>query len=130
MPKINIHADKLTDEEYAIIKTHPTIGADILKDMTEIPDAAIGAHWHHERYDGSGYPDGRKGDEIPEYARIIGVVDVYDAMSSKRSYRDVLPQEVVRVEIEKGRGTQFDPHIADILLAMIEEDKEYHMCER
>jgi putative two-component system response regulator len=118
---------KLTDEEYAVIKTHPAIGADILKDMTEIPDAAIGAHWHHERYDGKGYPDGLKGEEIPEYARIIGVADAYDAMTSQRSYRDVLPQEVVRSEIEKGRGTQFDPRIADVMLAMMDADKEYNM---
>jgi putative two-component system response regulator len=121
---------KLTDEEYAVIKTHPAIGADILKDMTEIPNAAVGAHWHHERYDGNGYPDGLKGEEIPEYARIIGVADAYDAMTSKRSYRDVLPQEVVRAEIEKGKGTQFDPHIADIMLAMMDEDSEYQMRER
>jgi putative two-component system response regulator len=121
---------KLTDEEYAVIKTHPAIGADILKDMTEIPNAAIGAHWHHERYDGNGYPDGLKGEEIPEYARIIGVADAYDAMTSKRSYRDVLPQEVVRAEIEKGKGTQFDPHIADIMLAMMDEDPEYQMREK
>jgi putative two-component system response regulator len=121
---------KLTEEEYAVIKTHPAIGADILKDMTEIPNAAVGAHWHHERYDGNGYPDGLKGEEIPEYARIIGVADAYDAMTSKRSYRDVLPQEVVRGEIEKGKGTQFDPHIADIMLAMMDEDPEYQMRER
>jgi putative two-component system response regulator len=121
---------KLTDEEYDIIKTHPAIGAEILKDMTEIPDAAIGAHWHHERFDGRGYPDGLKGEEIPEYARIIGVADAYDAMSSKRSYRDVMSQKVVRDEIEKGKGSQFDPQIADILLAMIDEDKEYNMREK
>jgi putative two-component system response regulator len=121
---------KLTDEEYAVIKTHPAIGADILKDMTEIPNAAIGAHWHHERYDGNGYPDGLKGEEIPEYARIIGVADAYDAMTSKRSYRDVLPQEVVRGEIERGKGTQFDPCIADIMLAMMDEDQEYQMREK
>jgi putative two-component system response regulator len=121
---------KLTEEEYAVIKTHPAIGADILKDMTEIPNAAVGAHWHHERYDGNGYPDGLKGEEIPEYARIIGVADAYDAMTSKRSYRDVLPQEVVRAEIEKGKGTQFDPHIADIMLAMMDEDPEYQMREK
>jgi putative two-component system response regulator len=121
---------KLTDEEYAVIKTHPAIGADILKDMTEIPNAAVGAHWHHERYDGNGYPDGLKGEEIPEYARIIGVADAYDAMTSKRSYRDVLPQEVVRGEIERGKGTQFDPRIADIMLGMMDEDPEYQMREK
>jgi putative two-component system response regulator len=122
--------DKLTIEEYELIKDHPAIGADILKDMTEIPEASIGAHWHHERYDGKGYPDGLAGDEIPEYARIIGVADAYDTMSSKRSYRDVLPQDVVRKEIEAGRNTQFDPAIADILLQMIDEDTEYRMREK
>jgi putative two-component system response regulator len=122
--------DKLTIEEYELIKEHPAIGADILKDMTEIPEASIGAHWHHERYDGKGYPDGLAGDEIPEYARIIGVADAYDTMSSKRSYRDVLPQDVVRKEIEAGRNTQFDPAIADILLQMIDEDTEYRMREK
>jgi putative two-component system response regulator len=122
--------DKLTIEEYELIKDHPAIGADILKDMTEIPEASIGAHWHHERYDGNGYPDGLAGEEIPEYARIIGVADAYDTMSSKRSYRDVLPQDVVRKEIEAGRNTQFDPAIADILLQMIDEDTEYNMREK
>jgi putative two-component system response regulator len=120
---------QLTDQEYDIIKHHPTIGADILKDMTEIPNAAVGAHWHHERYDGTGYPDGLKGEEIPEMARIIGVADAYDAMASKRCYRDVLPQQEVREEIVKGRGVQFDPRIADIMLTMIDEDVDYQMRE-
>ena len=121
---------KLTDEEYALIKSHPVIGADILKNLSEIPGIDTGARWHHERYDGSGYPDGLKGEEIPEVARIIGVADAYDAMASKRSYRDVLPQEVVRAEIEKGKGTQFDPYFVDKMLEMIDEDTEYQMREK
>lgn len=121
---------RLTDEEYAVITTHPLIGAEILANMTELPGLAVGAHWHHEYYDGSGYPEGLKGEEIPEVARIIGVADAYDAMTSKRSYRDVLPQDVVRDEIIKGRGTQFDPMFADVLLEMIAEDKEYCMKEQ
>ena len=120
---------KLTEEEFAIMKTHPAIGAEILEKITTIPFIATGAHWHHERYDGRGYPDGLKGDDIPEIARIIGVADAYDAMSSKRSYRDVLPQEVVRAEIKKGRESQFDPRFADIMLDMIDGDKEYRMRE-
>ena len=120
---------KLTDEEYAVMKTHPAIGAEILEKITTIPFIATGAHWHHERYDGRGYPDGLSGNDIPEIARIIGVADAYDAMSSKRSYRDPLPQEVVRGEIEKGRGSQFDPIFADIMLKMIDEDTEYTMRE-
>lgn len=120
---------RLTDEEYLLIQSHPAIGAGILKEITEIPDIAIGAHWHHERYDGKGYPDRLYGGQIPELARIIGVADAYDAMTSKRSYRDVLPQEVVKAEIEKCKGNQFDPEIADIMLELMREDKEYTMHE-
>lgn len=118
---------KLTDEEYNTIKTHPGIGAEILKNISEMPKMEIGAHWHHERYDGRGYPDGLKGKEIPEIARIIAVADAYDAMTSRRSYRSALPQEVVRGEIEKGRGFQFDPQIADKMLDMIDDDHAYAM---
>ena len=120
---------KLTDEEYAIIKSHPSIGANILKEVKEIPEIAIGARYHHERYDGKGYPDGLHGLDIPELARIIGVADAYDAMTSKRSYRDVLTQDVVRKEIEKGKGTQFDSEIAEIMLGLINEDVDYKMHE-
>lgn len=128
IPDEIIHKDTgLNDEEYERIKEHPTIGANILKNITEIPDIALGAHWHHERIDGSGYPDGLKGDEIPEAARIIGVADAYDAMTSKRSYRDPLPQDVVRRQILEGKGTQFEPAFADVMLQMIDEDKDYHM---
>ena len=90
---------------------------------------SIGAHYHHERYDGRGYPEGLKGEEIPEIARIIAVADAYDAMTSKRSYRDPLPQEVVREEIVKGKGTQFDPEFAEIMLSLIDKDTEYTMKE-
>ncbi|MBO6115333.1 MAG: HD-GYP domain-containing protein [Lachnospiraceae bacterium] len=121
--------DKLTDEEYEIIKQHPATGANILSKAKEMGRMAIGAHWHHERYDEKGYPDGLVGTDIPEEARIIAVADSYDAMTSRRSYRDVLPQDVVRKEIERGKGTQFDPVFADIILQMIDEDKEYQMCE-
>ena len=120
---------KLTDEEYEIIKTHPAIGANILNEISEIPDIAIGARWHHERYDGKGYPDQLKGLEIPEIARIIGVADAYDAMTSKRSYRDVLSQEIVSSELEKGKATQFDPQIAEIMMELIKEDTSYQMHE-
>lgn len=120
----------LTEEEYAIMKDHPRIGAEILENMTEIPGLPIGAHWHHELYNGEGYPDGLKGEEIPEIARIIGVADAYDAMTSKRSYRDVLPQTVVKEELYKGSATQFDPRFVEIMLQMMEEDKEYQMRER
>ena len=121
---------RLTDEEYAAIRKHPAIGSDILKTIEEIPDIMIGARWHHERYDGHGYPDGLAGTEIPEIARIIGVADAYDAMTSKRSYRNILSQEVVRGEIERGKCTQFDPVYADIMIQMIDEDIKYTMREK
>ncbi|MDO4515431.1 MAG: response regulator, partial [Lachnospiraceae bacterium] len=120
----------LTDEEYAQIKNHPVMGARILKNITEFPKLITGARWHHERYDGKGYPDGISGEDIPTEARIIAIADAYDAMSSRRSYRDVLPQEKIRFEIEKGKGTQFDPVFADIMLGMIAEDTDYEMREK
>ena len=121
---------RLTDEEYEAIRQHPAIGSDILKTIQEIPEIMIGARWHHERYDGHGYPDRLAGTEIPEEARIIGVADAYDAMTSKRSYRNILPQSVVREEIEKGKCTQFDPYFADIMIQMIDEDIKYTMREK
>lgn len=121
---------KLSDEEYEIIKRHPVMGANILEKIKEKPELALGAKWHHEKYGGNGYPDGIKGEEIPEQARIIAVADAYDAMTSYRSYRDPMPQEKVRSEIKKGRGTQFDPQFADIMLQMMAEDKSYALREK
>ena len=121
---------KLTEEEYARIRNHPVMGARILKTIREMPKLVTGARWHHERYDGRGYPDGLKGTEIPEEARMIGVADAYDAMTSNRSYRGSMPQAQVRAQIAGGRGTQFDPGFADIMLQMIDEDREYNMRER
>ncbi|MCR5268934.1 MAG: HD-GYP domain-containing protein [Lachnospiraceae bacterium] len=120
---------KLTDEEYGIIKQHPELGAQILQSITEIPFISIGAHFHHERYDGKGYPMGLKGTDIPEYARIISVADAYDAMTSKRSYRETIPQQEVREEFVKGSGTQFDPDFARIMVHLIDIDSEYDMKE-
>lgn len=118
---------KLTDEEYETIKQHPSIGVEILKNITEMPKIEIGAHYHHERFDGKGYPEGLAGYGIPEIGRIIAVADAYDAMTSRRSYRSALPQETVRGEIVRGRGLQFDPDFADIMLQMIDEDVNYTM---
>ena len=120
---------RLTEEEYAQIKTHPVLGDKILKKIPERPKLAIGARWHHERYDGTGYPDGLVGENIPEEARIIAVADAYDAMTSRRSYRNILPQAALRSEIERGKGTQFDPVFADIMLEIIDEDTEYKLKE-
>ena len=121
---------KLTDEEFALIKKHPSLGARILGNIEENPRLANGARLHNERYDGSGDPDGLKGTVGPEEARIIAVADSYDAMTSCRSYRKVMPQEVVRGEIEKGIGTQFDPTFAKIMLTMMDEDTEYSLREK
>ena len=120
---------RLTDEEYNVIKEHASMGAKILRNIVEMPSLMTGARYHHERFDGSGYPDHLKGDAIPEEARIIAVADAYDAMSSRRSYRGIMAQEKVREEIVKGKGTQFDPVFADIMLQMIDEDKDYSMRE-
>ncbi len=120
---------RLADEEFEMIKRHPAIGSRILEKIEEMPKLSIGARWHHERYDGTGYPDGLAGDSILEEARIIAVADAYDAMTSNRSYRYILPKEKVQNEIRKGKGSQFDPVFADIMLQMMEEDIEYHMRE-
>lgn len=120
---------RLEDDEFAKIKEHPITGYNILKTISALPSLATGARWHHEHYDGSGYPDGLKGTNIPEGARIIAVADAYDAMTSKRSYTQIRPQAEVRAEIEKGKGKQFDPIIADIMIQMIDEDKDYTMKE-
>lgn len=116
---------RLTDEEFAIMKTHTTIGAGILKDVTLIKDVDKGAKYHHERYDGRGYPQGLAGEDIPIIARIVGVADSYDAMTSDRAYRKHLPEDVVRGELEKGRGTQFDPVFCDIMLGIMDDKVEF-----
>lgn len=120
---------RLSDEEFEAIKRHPGIGSRILRNIKEMPKLQTGARWHHERYDGKGYPDNLKGSDIPAEARIIAVADAYDAMTSNRSYRGSMPQEKVREQITKGRGTQFDPEFADIMVGMIDEDTAYQMRE-
>lgn len=121
---------KLSNEEYQVIKEHPDIGAQILSSISESPYLSIGARSHHERYDGKGYPQGLKGNDIPEIARIIAVADAYDAMTSSRSYRETIPQQVVREEFVKGLGTQFDPVFGKIMIHLIDLDEEYQMKEK
>ncbi len=123
-------AGKLTDEEYSIIKQHPVLGSQILHSITEYPNLEVGALGHHERFDGKGYPYGLKGPDIPVFARIISVADAYDAMTSRRSYRDPIPQQKVREEFVKGSGTQFDPEFARIMIHLIDIDTEYDMKEK
>ncbi|MBP5153192.1 MAG: HD-GYP domain-containing protein [Lachnospiraceae bacterium] len=114
-------AGKLTDEEFDLMKQHTLIGADILKNIDNIPGLLEGVRNHHERYDGKGYPDGLKGEEISIFARILCLADCFDAMTSDRVYRKRLSREQVIEEIKRNRGTQFDPYLADVVLEMIEE---------
>lgn len=110
---------RLTDEEYEIMKKHTVFGNEILRDFTTIDNIGMGALSHHERYDGKGYPYGIAGDDIPLIARIICVSDAFDAMNSRRCYRDNLSEGVILGELKKNKGTQFDPKIIDCLLSLI-----------
>ena len=110
---------KLSEIEFDIIKSHTTIGADILKDIETIPGVFVGAKYHHERYDGKGYPNNLVGEEIPEIARIICIADAFDAMNSKRVYRDNLSIEKICEQLEKNKGIQFDPYLAEQFLELI-----------
>ena len=112
---------KLTDEEYEIMKTHVIRGGEILKDFTMIDNVSVGALYHHEKYDGSGYCHGLKGEQIPLDARIIGIADAFDAMTANRVYRKKLDLDFVIAELKRCSGTQFDPKLVDILLALIDE---------
>lgn len=112
---------RLTEEEYEIMKSHPVVGAGILKDIKMLKDLDVGAKYHHERYDGKGYPSGLKGEEIPYIARIIGVADSYDAMSSNRVYRKRFSEDKILEELERCKGTQFDPQVADAFIRLIKK---------
>ena len=114
---------RLTDEEFAVMKSHTTKGAKILKDISTIPNIVEGAKYHHERYGGGGYPEGLKGEEIPYIARIICCADCFDAMATRRVYKDPYPQEKIISEFERCKEIQFDPNIADIVIKLIEEGK-------
>lgn len=118
---------RLTDAEFDIIKSHPLKGAEILGEIKSLPDIIYGAKYHHERYDGKGYPIGLKGDQIPDIAALIAVADAYDAMTSKRSYKEIMPQSEVRNEIEKNIGKQFHPKYAKIMLDIINADTKYEL---
>lgn len=115
---------KLTPEEFEEMRRHPIIGYDILKTISTMPGLARGARWHHERYDGKGYPDGLSEDSIPEEARIIAVCDTFDAMTTARTYSSIRPLKEVRQEFLRCRGTQFDPYYADLMVQIIDEKIE------
>ncbi|MBQ1881534.1 MAG: HD domain-containing protein, partial [Lachnospiraceae bacterium] len=114
---------RLTDEEYVQMKSHVDRGAEILKDFTLVEHVGDGTRYHHERYDGKGYPKGLKGEDIPLYGRIIGVADAFDAMTSNRVYRNHMDTDYVMNEMERGRGTQFDPKVLDAFFRLIDKNK-------
>jgi putative two-component system response regulator len=123
---------RLTDDEFEIMKTHTIIGAQTLEDVHSkfgdnsfIKMGKIIARSHHERWDGKGYPDGLSGEHIPLPARIMAIADVYDALSTKRVYKEAFPQEKCVQIIKDGRGTQFDPFIVDAFLNVA--DKFYEV---
>ena len=120
--KILLKTDKLTDDEYSEIKNHPSIGAHILGEATIFKDIVPIVKHHHEKFDGRGYPSGLKGEEIPYMARIAAIADTFDAMTSRRSYRDALDLQYVKDEIKKCEGTQFDPQLAEIFLDILENN--------
>ena len=113
---------KLTDEEFKMIKQHPSIGGKILKDVKSFPNLEVGARYHHERFDGRGYPEGLAGEDIPEIARIICVADSFDAMNSNRVYRRHFTREYIRSELERCQGSQFDPAVAQAMLELMDEE--------
>ena len=113
---------KLSDDEYSEIKNHPTIGAHILSTASIFQDILPIVKYHHEKYDGTGYPERLKGENIPYLARIAAVADAFDAMTSKRVYRDSLPIEKVIEEFKRCKGSQFDPELADVFIDILEND--------
>ena len=117
---ILLKESKLTDDEYSEIKNHPSIGAHILCNAEAFKDIIPIVKHHHERFDGRGYPGKLKGEDIPYFARIAAVADTFDAMTSRRTYRDSLPLDVVKEEIRDCSGTQFDPEIAKVFLDILE----------
>lgn len=110
---------KLTDDEYSEIKNHPSIGSHILSTASIFKDIIPIVKHHHERFDGHGYPSQLAGNDIPYLARITAIADTFDAMTSKRSYRDALPLDVVIAEFERCKGSQFDPELADVFLDIL-----------
>ena len=119
---ILLKESKLSDDEYSQIKNHPTIGAHILGNATVFQDIIPIVKYHHERFDGRGYPSQLAGTQIPLIARITAVADAFDAMTSKRTYRDAVPIEKVKEEIERCSGTQFDPEIAKLFLNILNNE--------
>lgn len=118
---ILMKSEKLTFEEYEIIKNHSEYGYKILEKVSSLKEMAIIVKYHHERWDGKGYPSGIRGEEIPVISRIISVADAFDAMTSNRSYRKPMAHEEALVQLEKGKWTQFDGEIVEIFLKKVIE---------
>ena len=114
---------RLTDDEYNLIKKHTVIGAEILKDITFVPHIVEVARNHHERYDGTGYPRGLAGEDIPYMARILTIADCFDAMTARRPYKKPLSVSYAVSELKKNSGTQFDPELVNVFIRLIEEGK-------
>ncbi|MBI5026932.1 MAG: HD-GYP domain-containing protein, partial [Nitrospirae bacterium] len=114
---------QLTDEEYEVVKRHPGKGADVLSPISQLGDIIPWIRGHHERYDGKGYPDGLKGEEIPLQARILSVADAYDSMTAERPYRKTPGREKAIEELKRYSGIQFDPEVVDIFLKVLESGK-------
>ncbi len=112
---------QLTPEEFEIIKTHPLKGVEMLKNFTEIPNISDCAHYHHERYDGKGYPEGFSREQIPLFARIASVADSYDVMSLDRKYKKAMSHDEIEEELLANSGTQFDPKIVPIIIDMMND---------
>ena len=113
----------MDDEEFEVIKSHTVLGGEILSHFKSLENVGEGALYHHERYDGKGYPEGKAGEDIPFIARMICVADSFDAMNSNRVYRKKLSRERIIREIEENKGSQFDPRIADVFLDLIQHGK-------
>lgn len=112
---------KLSGDEFKLMQTHTVRGAELVKGMRAVPHAEDAARYHHERYDGKGYPEGKKGNDIPLVARIISVADAFDSMNHDRSYRKKYTREHIREELISNNGTQFDPLVVSIFLEVLED---------
>ena len=121
IPRVTLNKqEEITEEEYSLIKKHPLWAYESLSQSKRLNEIAEFVLYHHEKWDGSGYPEGLKGEEIPLISRIISVADAYSAMTSDRAYRDALSRDDALKELRKNSGKQFDPEIVDIFIGIIE----------
>ena len=125
--RILLKPDTLTDEEWVLMRLHPTYALQMLKPIAYLDEAIDIPYCHHEKWDGTGYPRGLKGEEIPLAARIFSIVDVYDALTSDRPYRAAWPADKALEHIQKLSGTHFDPCVVEVFLKMVEEDQEIRL---